>query len=96
MFGAYRRDDKGSYTKLAKLIDIPKCIEEINENRFADQEYSKSIRTTTSRSTLGNIYFNNFGFKIVNTPTALASVKNSFDFMTKARSMANQTELTQS
>jgi hypothetical protein len=45
---------------------------------------------------LGNIYFNNFGFKIVNTPTALANVKNSFDFINKARTMANQTELTQS
>jgi len=36
MFGAYHHESKGSFTKLAKLIDIPKCIDEINDNRLAD------------------------------------------------------------
>jgi hypothetical protein len=96
MFGAYHHESKTSFTKLAKLIDIPKCINEINTHRLAEYEYSNQLRTTASKSTIGNIYFNNFGFKIINTPTALANGKSSFDFVNKTRSLVNQSELTES
>jgi len=36
MFGAYHHESKSSFTKLAKLIDIPKCIDEINTHRLAE------------------------------------------------------------
>ena len=80
MFGKqYRNESVAQFTKLSSLIDIPKCIDEINTHRLADQEYEERLKICRTSE---NIYFNNYGFKINNTPISIRNLRySSFDYL---------------